>query len=189
MAKSSKTATRTADQKKAGASQSVDVAAAVSASPASTRNGPVVSPPQRDPALEVTETAPEHRETENRRASQTPVDQIHPSLIYLGSMIKKTRKERGLTQMQVAKLCGFNSAAIFMVEAGRQNMTMKSLVAIASALDLPLGDLFPRTTPRTAAKLIEVAEVISDVKDRVFSQIRLLERVVRELRDEAGKFE
>lgn len=107
----------------------------------------------------------------------------------MGNVVRKARKAKDLTQLQLAKACGFNSAAIFMVELGRQNMTIKSLMIVASKLDLEVGDLFPRTTPRTAAKLTELRDVIGDAKDRIQAQLRLLERVSKELDEEAGNLD
>jgi transcriptional regulator with XRE-family HTH domain len=122
----------------------------------------------------------------SHRASRTPLDQLNPTLVHLGRVVRQARKAKDLTQLQVARICGFNSAAIFMVEAGRQNMTIKSLMAVASALDLEVGDLFPRSTPRTGEKLKEVAELLVDTKSRVVTQLSLLDRLAKELREEAG---
>jgi transcriptional regulator with XRE-family HTH domain len=124
-----------------------------------------------------------------RRVARTPLDQLDPTLVYVGNVVRKARKAKDLTQLQLAKICGFNSAAVFMLEAGRQNMTLRNLMTVAAKLDLKVGDLFPRSTPRTAAKLAELREVITDVKDRVQSQLRLLERVSKELDEEAGNID
>ncbi|WP_158803496.1 helix-turn-helix domain-containing protein [Acidisoma sp. L85] len=153
--------------------------------------GPVISGPPaiatkpdvvREPELGEAAADPKP----SGRASKTPLSEIHPTLLHLGQTVRRSRKAKGLTQMQLAQRCGFNSAAIFMVEAGRQNMTIKSLMAIAAALELEVGDLFPRTTPRTSAKLTEVADTIGDVKGRVVMQLQMLDRLAVELREEAG---
>jgi transcriptional regulator with XRE-family HTH domain len=136
-------------------------------------------------AQEAVRAAPEPEGKPNRRASRTPLDQLNPTLVHLGTVVRRARKAKDMTQMQLARICGFNSAAIFMVEAGRQNMTIKSLMAVASALGLEVGDLFPRSTPRTGEKLKEVAELIVDMKSRVVTQLSLLDRLAKELREEA----
>jgi transcriptional regulator with XRE-family HTH domain len=142
-----------------------------------------------DPELALVEGVPEPEATPNRRAARTPLNQLNPTLVHVGNVVRKARKAKDLTQLQLAKACGFNSAAIFMVESGRQNMTIKSLMIVASKLDLEVGDLFPRTTPRTAAKLTELRDVIGDAKDRIQAQLRLLERVSKELDEEAGNLD
>jgi transcriptional regulator with XRE-family HTH domain len=141
-----------------------------------------------EPVLELAEApaAAEPEAKRNRRASRTPLDELNPTLVHLGRVVRQARKAKDMTQMQVARICGFNSAAIFMVEAGRQNMTIKSLMAVASALGLQVGDLFPRSTPRTGEKLKEVAELLADMKSRVVTQLGLLDRLAKELREEAG---
>ena len=122
----------------------------------------------------------------SKRATETPRAEINPTLARVGQIIKKTRKEQGLTQMQLAERCKFNPAAIFMAESGRQNMTIKSLMTLAAALGLEVGDLFPRTTPNTSAKLEEVADSIRVLKGRVLMQLQGLDRLASELNEEAG---
>jgi transcriptional regulator with XRE-family HTH domain len=122
----------------------------------------------------------------SKRATETPRAEINPTLARVGQIIKKTRKEQGLTQMQLAERCKFNPAAIFMAESGRQNMTIKSLMTLAAALGLEVGDLFPRTTPNTSAKLEEVADSIRVLKGRVVMQLQGLDRLASELNEEAG---
>jgi transcriptional regulator with XRE-family HTH domain len=110
----------------------------------------------------------------------------HPTLLRIGQTIKKTRKELGLTQTQLAERCRFNPGAVFMAEAGRQNMTIKTLMTLSTALGLEIGDLFPRTTPNTSAKLEEVADSIGVLKGRVLMQLQTLDRLASQLREEAG---
>jgi len=142
-----------------------------------------------EPELELSAAPARSEGALNRRAARTPLDQLDPTLVHVGKVVRKARKAKDLTQLQLARLCGFNSAAIFMVETGRQNMSIRNLMTVASKLDLQVGDLFPRTAPRTAAKLTELREVIGDVKDRVQSQLRLLERVSKEMDEEAGNLD
>jgi transcriptional regulator with XRE-family HTH domain len=185
MAKSTKTASpRPADEKKNGAiaPSAPEAVRTVPAPPATPKRGRAA--PEPEPEIEEASSKPEV--TPSRRASRTPLSEIHPTLAHLGATVRRIRKAKNLTQLQLAELCGFNSAAIFMVEAGRQNMTIKGLMGIAAALELEVGDLFPRTTPRTSSKLTEVADTIVDVKERVVSQLRLLDRLADELREEAG---
>lgn len=188
MAKSPKTAPPPAAKESADESERTgtpQTARPASSQPGRRRTGK--SAPE--PRLELEEGAPTTQPASNRRAARTPLDELNPTLVHLGNVVRRARQAKGMTQLQLAKACGFNGAAIFMVEKGRQNMTIKSLMTVASKLGLEVGDLFPRSTPRTAAKLTELKEVIGDVKDRVQAQLRTLERVSKELDEEAGNFD
>ena len=52
------------------------------------------------------------------------------------------RKERGLTQEQLADRSGVDRTVLIDVELGRQGLLYERLFDIAEALDLPVVDLF-----------------------------------------------
>ncbi|NPD66351.1 helix-turn-helix domain-containing protein (plasmid) [Lichenicola cladoniae] len=108
-----------------------------------------------------------------------------PLLLYMARAVLKRRKEMGLTQLELSRKAGCNSTAIFMVEAAKHNMTIKSVMLLADAMDLQVSDFFPRSTPRNAAKMAEVSEVLTDMAGRFAIQVRSLERLASELRDDA----
>ena len=91
----------------------------------------------------------------------------------------------GLTQLQLSQKAGCNSTAIFMVEGAKHNMTIRSVMLLAAALDLQVSDFFPRSTPRNAAKMAEVSEVLTDLAGRFAIQVRSLERLAAEIKDDA----
>ncbi len=108
-----------------------------------------------------------------------------PLLIYMAKAVLKRRKEMGLTQLQLSQKAGCNSTAIFMVEGAKHNMTIRSVILLAAALDLQVSDFFPRSTPRNAAKMAEVSEVLTDLAGRFAIQVRSLERLAAEIKDDA----
>lgn len=58
--------------------------------------------------------------------------------------LARYRKERGLTQKQLAALSGVNSRQIQRIEAGEskaENLTLKNALAIAKALEIKPEDL------------------------------------------------
>ena len=57
------------------------------------------------------------------------------------TMIKKIRKEKGLTQKQLGDLCGIADSNIRKYENGKQFPKMETLQKIADALGVNLGDL------------------------------------------------
>lgn len=69
-------------------------------------------------------------------------------LVAFGRRVKETRKARGLTQQQVADACPeIARSSLANIEVGQQNPTIATVVAIATALGVPVGDLFDPTAP------------------------------------------
>lgn len=59
----------------------------------------------------------------------------------IGLNIKKIRKERNLSQNDLAKLAGISRGYLGDVEQQRSNPSLKFLNSIAVALDLPLKEV------------------------------------------------
>lgn len=72
--------------------------------------------------------------------------------------IRELRKARGLTQIDLAELCGREQATISNVETGRGG-TLETLRRIAEALEVEVVDLFS-PSPR-AAQIRELVEQIN----------------------------
>lgn len=60
----------------------------------------------------------------------------------LGSKIKTLRREKCLTQNELAALCNFEKAGISRIESGQTNITLRTLLRISSVLEVSLADLF-----------------------------------------------
>lgn len=68
----------------------------------------------------------------------------------IAAQVISRRQELGLSQRQLAELCGTTQPAIARFESGRRPPKMDTLLAMADALDASLEVLFrPRTKPRT----------------------------------------
>lgn len=52
--------------------------------------------------------------------------------------IKQRRKETGITQAQLAQMCGVSTYYIILVESGRKSPTLRNLEKICTALNLEL---------------------------------------------------
>lgn len=64
------------------------------------------------------------------------------TLIELGQRIRTFRRRRGLRLEDVALRAGLSKSLLSMVERGRVNSTVATLVGIAHALRVPIADLF-----------------------------------------------
>lgn len=60
----------------------------------------------------------------------------------------------GLTQQELADLCGFNRTLIVAIEKGRQNCSTMSLMKIAKALDVSPSDLFRAFTKPVMRRIV-----------------------------------
>lgn len=61
----------------------------------------------------------------------------------LGRTIRKIRKEKGLTQEQVAEKVGASTTWIGYLETGYRRPNLKMIYRIASALGVRVKDIFP----------------------------------------------
>lgn len=58
-----------------------------------------------------------------------------------GSNVKAVRKQKGITQVELANATGYRQASIAKIEADRANVPLSKMISIANALDVPLGQL------------------------------------------------
>lgn len=65
----------------------------------------------------------------------------HEYLINFGKQLQMLRKQRGLSQEQLAFLCGLDRSYVGSVERGERNISLINLIKLANALDISLSDL------------------------------------------------
>lgn len=64
-------------------------------------------------------------------------------MFLLGQRIRETREEAGLSARGLEEECGLDHSFISKLEKGKyQSVSIKSLTALAGALDLPIEDLY-----------------------------------------------
>ncbi len=66
------------------------------------------------------------------------MSQIARSPLQLGTIIQRTRKQRGLTQTDLANLSGLRQEMISKIETGHEGTKLSSIYALFAALDLEL---------------------------------------------------
>ncbi|MFI3268820.1 MAG: helix-turn-helix transcriptional regulator [Rikenellaceae bacterium] len=64
-------------------------------------------------------------------------------IIEISARIKQTRKAKKLTVQELAYRCDMERSNMSRIEAGRTNVTIKTLSLIATALSVKLRDLIP----------------------------------------------
>jgi transcriptional regulator with XRE-family HTH domain len=70
-----------------------------------------------------------------------PANQSPELLVALGQAVRDRRRDRGLTQEQLAESAGLHPRYISDVERGRRNVGISNLDQLASALGLGLAQL------------------------------------------------
>lgn len=77
-------------------------------------------------------------------------DKADRLLFDLGRRVAELRAKRGTTQEELAEVLGVTPRYIQSIEAGRQNLSVRSLVKLADALHARVPDLFKAPSRRTA---------------------------------------
>jgi transcriptional regulator with XRE-family HTH domain len=68
----------------------------------------------------------------------------------VGERVRALRAARGLTQRELAGRVRISRPSIANVEAGRQNVGLRQLCALADALGVGVGELVAEVRPETA---------------------------------------
>jgi transcriptional regulator with XRE-family HTH domain len=63
-------------------------------------------------------------------------------LVRIGRRIKSIRLLKNMTQNDLAIECEFEKASLSRIEAGKTNITIRTLYKISAALDIPIAELF-----------------------------------------------
>jgi len=67
-----------------------------------------------------------------------------PALVELGRQIRKVRVSRGVSQENFSAVAGLGRSYYGGVERGERNIAALNLMRIASALNVEVGELFPK---------------------------------------------
>ena len=80
-------------------------------------------------------------------------------LLLLGSRLAALRRERGLTQEQLAEAAGLEPLTLSRVENGSRTLSIANLARVAACLDVGLGELVDvdRPLPRATVEPEELA--------------------------------
>ena len=63
-----------------------------------------------------------------------------------GQRLRALRLQRGLSQEKLAEMAGLDRTYISQAEAGKRNVTLKTIVRLATALGVQAGDLVQGTS-------------------------------------------
>jgi len=85
---------------------------------------------------------------------------------HIGEKIRYYRKERKLSQEELAFKAALHNTYIGQLERGEKNVTVESLAKVCSALDISLAEFFqgPNVTPKMLS--IEIEQIIALLEGR-----------------------
>lgn len=72
----------------------------------------------------------------------------------IGNLIRRARKQRGLSQTQLGEKTGLRQATISLIETGNPAATMETILTVLSALDLEF-----RIAPRSKATAADIEDI------------------------------
>jgi transcriptional regulator with XRE-family HTH domain len=76
--------------------------------------------------------------TNKKNKKKMPEKNIY---ILIGSRIKNIRENKGITQQQISDICDFEKSTVSRIEAGRTNITIKTLYKLSQSLGVEMKDL------------------------------------------------
>ena len=79
--------------------------------------------------------------------------------------IASIRKSKGLSQVELAEMVGVEQPTISKLERGNESVTLRTLLAVADALNVPIGDFFADRTSAEQA-IIEAYRSLPEQRRR-----------------------
>jgi transcriptional regulator with XRE-family HTH domain len=71
----------------------------------------------------------------------SPTHAGHPVLVAFGASVREARKERGISQEELAYRSGVDRSYMSSIERGEQNVGLMSMTRVAAALGVTLSEL------------------------------------------------
>lgn len=103
----------------------------------------------------------------------------------VGSRIRESRKAKGLSQDQLAELCGFHYSYIGGVERGERNISLENLAKIADALGVEPKSFFefdpPAQRPFSDKKEAAIQEVLAILQAKDVRHIQMTKKLLVEI--------
>lgn len=86
----------------------------------------------------------------------------------LGSRLRKTRQDRGLSQEELCRITGLSRKFLGQIELGKSNVSLEKLILISKALNISLTSLFSGIDPvqDQFSSLVEKLATFSDAQSK-----------------------
>lgn len=98
----------------------------------------------------------------------------------IGNSIRRNRKEKGLTQEELAEAAGISLKMVQKLEGGRNGFRMETIIRIAETLDVSLGCL--ADVQRKDERAVFCQEMFCElVRDKSFEEIKYAVGIVESI--------
>ena len=87
--------------------------------------------------------------------------------VNLGSLLRRVREERGLSQRQLAKRAGISNATVSMIESNAVNPSVGALKRVLDAVPIGLSDFFAMDQAQTRRVFYRAGELTEIGRGRV----------------------
>lgn len=84
----------------------------------------------------------------------------------IGERIRNFRKEKGLSQEELADIANLHATYIGQLERGEKNATLESIEKVAKALEISLEDLFRSIHPNPDSQEYTLSQIITRLQTR-----------------------
>lgn len=102
----------------------------------------------------------------------------------VGERIRNIRKERGHSQEELAHLASMHPTYIGQLERAEKNITLESLVKLASALDITLEELFKQIQPSPKAPTsYTLSEIVTMLQSRNLNDLKYIKNHLEQMFD------
>jgi transcriptional regulator with XRE-family HTH domain len=84
----------------------------------------------------------------------------------IGERIRNFRKEKGLSQEELANMANLHATYIGQLERGEKNATLESIEKVTNALEVSLEDLFRSIRPKPNAQEYTLSQIVTRLQTR-----------------------
>lgn len=104
--------------------------------------------------------------------------EIGRELELIAKRLKRARKEKGLTQLELSMQSGVSQNMISAVEMGKRNATFQTIIRLCRSLDIQLSDILKDIEP--CAKTDDTTRR-NDLKKEIAIQLKKVSELISEL--------
>jgi transcriptional regulator with XRE-family HTH domain len=93
--------------------------------------------------------------------------EINEQLDYIIDRIKKVRRAKNISQLQLSGRANISQSFLASLESGKKQPSVVTIIKIAQALRINPGDLFPRTVHDNEAARKQIKDEIKNLLDKL----------------------
>ena len=105
----------------------------------------------------------------------------------IGERIRNFRKEKGLSQEELADIANLHATYIGQLERGEKNATLESIEKVANALEISLEDLFRSIHPNPDYQTYTLTQIISRLQTRNIEDLKMILKLLDLLLEWKGR--